>query len=574
MFNKHCKFALAAAGALSTMLLAGCIDDSYDLDNIDTTMQFEINDLTLPLNLKPVQFDDMVDLTSEECIEVVDGEYVLIKNGSFESEEINIRDIRSEAIDDGNEDFKQDVPAVLASIPPVPMMPYDYKFSYSYNNVDKYIKSIVSGKVDLTLSINFNTHYNDRNRTPFPCEFHNLGLKLPKGFYGKMSTGEVIDEKSSNEVVIESARTDNNGKLTISFHVTSFDFKATGATLEGQHFNLSTALGITGGTFQALDGNGDAGTIAVDFAISSLEVQTFTGRVYYVVEDLDPEDIQLNDLPDVLTDKETNVSLKNPQLYVKLSNPLANFDVTGSTGITIAQIRSGVDNPVTAQLATPLVIDAMQGQQSFCLSPVEPKKFITDFEGSKWDEMTNLGNIVSGAGLPEGLKINFIEPKMDETDVEDFHLGQNLGTVHGDYKFFAPLDLGNGSHIYYEDEASGWGLGGGDEKMEISKLSLNADVVSSLPVAVTLKATPIDEDGLVIPDVTMSTVDIPAFGKCPIEILMTGKILNLDGMKYTLTVKAGQDASVLRPTQSLTLNNLKIRVSGKYIVDEDDDDTF
>ncbi len=571
MLNKHCKFALAAAGALSTMLLTGCFDDSYDLDNIDTTMQFEINDLTLPLNLKPVQFDDMVDLTSEECIEVVDGEYVLIKNGSFESEEINIRKIHSEAIDDGNDDFEQHIASVIPGVA-VPFNPYDYRFSYTYNNVDKYIKSIVSGKVDLTLSMNFETLYD--NGTPFACEFNNLVLKLPAGFYGTLSDGREIGPDSPNVITIGSATTDANGKLTISFHVTSFEFAKTGAILEGQLFNLSTSMGIQSGSFKAVDGNGNPGSITLDFKISELDVQTFTGRVYYLVENLDPEDVMLNDLPDVLTNENSDVSLENPQLYVALANPLSDYDVTASTDVKISQIRPEGAEIVTAQLAKPMVVGIQPGRQNFCLSPKKPGKYITDFENSTWAEMTNLGNIVSGKGLPEGLKINFIEPKMNETDVEDFHLGQNLGTVHGDYKFFAPLDLGNGSHIYYEDEASGWGLGGGDEKMEISKLSLNADVVSSLPVAVTLKATPIDENGLVIPDVTMSTVDIPAFGKCPIEILMTGKILNLDGMKYTLTVKAGQDASVLRPTQSLTLNNLKIRVSGKYIVDEDDDDTF
>lgn len=571
MLNKHCKFALATAGALSTMLFVGCTDDSYDLDNIDTTMQFEINDLTLPLNLAPIQFDDMVDLTDEECIDVVDGEYVLVKKGTFESEEINIRNIHSDAIDDGNDDYNQHIASVVPGIA-VPFLPYDYRFSYSYNNVDKYIKKIVSGKVDLTLSIHFDTRYDDGR--PFVCEFNDLVLSLPKGFYGTVSDGQVIGPDSSNEVSISSATTDANGQMTISYHVTSFDFAQTGATLNGQLFNLSTSMGIKAGTFRAVDGNGNAGSIALDFTISELDVRTFTGCVYYMVENLDPEDLMLNNLPDVLTDEKSDIRLKNPQLYVKLANPLADYDVEASTGITITQIRPEGSDIITAQLVKPLEISAQQGQQNFCLSPIEPGKFIADFEGSKWNEMTNLGNIVSGKGLPEGLKINFIDPQMNETDVTDFRLGQNLGTVHGDYTFFAPLDLSNGSHIYYEDEASGWGLGGGDEKMEISTLSLTADVVSNLPVAVTLSAKPIDENGLVITGVRMSTVDIPAFGKCPIEIRMDGTIIDLDGMKYTLTVKAGENTSALRPTQSLTLNNLKIRVSGKYIVDEEDDDEF
>lgn len=567
MLNKHCNYALAAAGAFSMMLFTGCIDESYDLRDIDTTMQFEVDNLTLPLNLAPIQFDDMVDLSDEECIEIIDGEYVLVKNGDFNSEEIHIRDIKSSAVK-GEQPSSQHMATVVSGVD-IPLATAKFPFSYTYNNVDKYIKKIVSGKVDLTLTVVLSTKYDDGKA--IECDLKNLVFELPAGFYGTTGNGDVIDADSGNEVSVASARTDANGEYKFNFHVTSFGFEATGAELDGQSFHLATDMTLKSGTLTSLNGNGNPGSISLDFNISDLEVSTFTGRVYYAVENLDPEDVELNDLPDVLRDKETKIRLKNPQLFVKLQNPLDNYGITASTGVIITQIRPADEEIERASLLRRLQVAPIAGFQNFCLSPINDVANIEGFENAQWNEMQNLGSIVYGNGLPEGLHIEFDSPMMDEADVVDFELGQDLGAIHGDYKFFAPLDLDNGSFIYYTDEATGWGLSSDSDELEIRHLSIEADAVSNLPVAMTLTATPIDVDGNLITDVKVTKVDIPAFGKERIEIKMEGTIRNLDGMRYVLTVKAGQDTEALKPTQSLTLNNLKVRVSGSYIVEEDND---
>ena len=164
---------------------------------------------------------------------------------------------------------------------------------------------------------------------------------------------------------------------------------------------------------------------------------------------------------------------------------------------------------------------------------------------------------------------------MDDAEVVDFKLDQDLGEIVGDYTLFAPLELASGSMIYYEDQATGWELGGdGDDEMAISKLSIEADVYSELPVSVTLRAKPTDSKGQVIPNVVINDVHIAPYSTQHIVISMEGDILDLDGMKYSLTIDAGQDTSSLQPDQSLMLSNLKVRVSGRYIVSDDDDDEY
>lgn len=572
MLKNHLKGAVALAGALTTMLLSGCKDDSLDLNDIDTTMKFEVNDLVLPLNLAPIQFDDMVDLADTEGIEIINGEYVLLKKGEFNSQEINIRDIRSDA----NLEFEQQSPVTFPMVAgiAVPVPEKDFPFSYSYDNVDKYIKQIVSGTVDVTLSYVINVK---EGNSPLACTFKNMKFELPKGFYGEVDGSIKIDENSSNIVTVPDASPNADGDYIFTFHVTSFNYKATGAQYEGAHFSLSTSFGFLGGEIEVEHAANV--TLSTHFSISPLEVKTFTGRVYYQVEGLDPEEVSLGDLPDVLTDPQTHLSLRNPQLYVSLTNPLAHDNITASTGLTISQVRPEGEDVNEAFIKNPeenganlFKIAAVEGVQNFCLSPSDPKdKIYSEFSGAKWIEMYNLGKIVDGKGLPQGLSINFINPQMDEADVVDFNLGQDLGVVHGDYTFFAPLELGSGSHIYYKEEATGWDLGGDDNELDIKKLAIKANCTSDLPVNVTITASPLNSKGEEIKNLEIKPVSVKAFASNnPIEIVMEGNIEDLDGMRYIITIDAGQDTSALKPTMSLKLDNLKVIVSGSMIIDEDE----
>lgn len=44
----------ATAAMASLMLLSACVDDSYDLSDIDTSMEVKVNDLVIPVNLGTV----------------------------------------------------------------------------------------------------------------------------------------------------------------------------------------------------------------------------------------------------------------------------------------------------------------------------------------------------------------------------------------------------------------------------------------------------------------------------------------------------------------------------------------
>ena len=196
MLKKHYFSVLAMTGALASAVLTGCVDDNYSLEDIDTTMKFQVNNLTLPLNLAPVKLADLVDLTSEECIDTINGEYVLIKEGEFTSDKMEIASIVAQPTADDQKNDEKVISPIVGGVA-VPLSEYVRQFTYDYNDVDDYIVAIESGKVDVTLNLTIDVKHD--NGQAIPGQFRNLKITLPSGFYGNVEAGsfsQVIDEKS------------------------------------------------------------------------------------------------------------------------------------------------------------------------------------------------------------------------------------------------------------------------------------------------------------------------------------------------------------------------------------------
>lgn len=583
----HNRLALiSVVGALGAVLLSGCVDNSYDLEDIDTTARVEVKDLTLPLNLTPVQLDDLVDLSSEECIEEINGEYVLIKSGTFSSDPITIEAIVANPTHVDPTPADQELPIFGGS--PVDINPYDYGFNYTHYGVDKYIVDMESAAVDFDMSVTISSK--DMSGNAVPAKYSDLSFRVPAGLYGYcVETGQKIDGPEDEPIIGFSGEyLANDGVFTFTYRVNRFNKAAAGAKFEtdpatgDRTFSYPGSISFLGGKVQANNGgdNNMSGLVEIKFNLNTLRVLRFDGTVFYELQDLNAEQVVLNDLPDVLT-QDANIILANPQIYLSVENPLADYGVQGSSGLTITPQRDGVDvDPQTiASMPTDLIIDAVAGTQNFCLTP-DPDKLTSFYDAfanpaPKKFRMDQLGSILAGNGLPESLNIEFDSPRMLERKVHDFALGTSHGAVTGIYTFYAPLQFDNNSHIIYNETQSGWEL---DSDLEISKLSIKARVVSDLPVKVVLIAKAIDKDKQIIPGVSTASAEIKP-GESDVVLEMTGAIRNLDGIEYTVKLLAEGDASVLKPTMSLNLSDLKVTVSGFYEStddgdDDDDDDVY
>ncbi|MDE6581811.1 MAG: hypothetical protein K2K47_04725 [Duncaniella sp.] len=81
-------YGLIAAASLG---FVGCIDDKYDLSDIDTNVRLEVKDLTLPINLDKIELKSIIsDPKDGDILQIVDGEYALLRDGDFKSSNLKV----------------------------------------------------------------------------------------------------------------------------------------------------------------------------------------------------------------------------------------------------------------------------------------------------------------------------------------------------------------------------------------------------------------------------------------------------------------------------------------------------
>ncbi len=278
MHTKHYFSILTMAGLLSSAALTGCVDQDYSLDDIDMEMQFQFNDLTLPLNLAPVKLSTFVDLSEQDNVEIVNGEYALVRTEEFSSSDIHIQAFLAQQSEVNQSKTTIDLPKVVPNVE-APLPGYVHQFNYDYNDVDKHIIDITSGTVDMNFSITISTQFKDGD--VLNAQFRDLKFVLPKGFYGTLSTGQTIGKNSSNIVSISSAKVDANGEFKFNFHLTAFDRTAAGGSMypDQNRFTLATSMGIESGYISYSHLPPGAAVISVDVEIFPLDFLTITGKI-------------------------------------------------------------------------------------------------------------------------------------------------------------------------------------------------------------------------------------------------------------------------------------------------------
>lgn len=567
---------VTALTAIASML-AGCVDDSYNFDNYDGTVQLEVKDLVLPLEIDPVTFESVLNIGSQDGIGYDEHDnYVLLKSGQFAStEEIRINPIvaqpspnvfESEDITIGG------VAGMQATLNTESVAKLE--FDVNYDQVDEYIRGIDSAEVECEITLSVTTDFN--------CTYNVLRFRVPEGMKGEVISS--YTPKVNNGVIEFSNITSRNF---------SFIYKVSEIVLKPENFEvfpsgpgifkLHDSIALTYVDVKA--NQTGTGNIRASFSVSDIDVKSVSGKLRYKLDDIENV-TSLTDLPDVLTEgSNTRIGLKNPQLYLKVNNPAAKYgDVRASAGLKIEQVRtSGWLTESTHQtgIAHDLIIKGVEGDQLFLLADQEPTEIYDAFTGVQWNpdyRIPNLGNIIYGDGLPQELKFTFTNPQLLESTVTKLPIGgEGIGKIAGDYSFYAPLDFTNGSQIVYTQRQTGWGVDV-DEDLQISTMEISAHVVSDIPVAVKFEAWPLemDEHDNVVTNkaVYVDGAEIGAKETKDVKIKLVGDIKHLEGMLYKVTLAAGANSSILNPGQKLTFSNLKVKVSGKYLMRDKGDDDY
>ncbi len=574
------SLAVIAAVALS---FSSCIDDDYDLSDIDTTAEFQVKDLVLPVNIDEIKLQSIIELPEGGQIKIVNDEYVFVQDGEYESSDVSIPQVYLDA---------PQVPSVVTTVDlsqsgvmPQSLFPSDFEFNYpigeqlsqfSYNTsaVSDFIVDMEKIGADFNIKIMFSIKgiddivdsYTLRN---FKLQIvPGLDLSLEEGSYdaktGILSLNDGKHYGSSLEFNMKISGVDINGAGI------DYDHNSHSIVFDGK-------VGIYSGEIVIVADDLKEGVnilnipktieLHTDFDFSRMLITTFTGRIKYQLDGLDIAPVSLSNIPDILSQEKTDITLVNPQIYLSLNNPVAKYNLSAQAGITITANRNNgqstehsLDNGYFTIAGTP-----KNDMNVFCLSPQKPQTYYEGYESALHVPYSSLATVLSGNGLPKSLTITLDDPIVPEQDVKDFALGQSLGIIKGSYMFYSPLELAPQSQIVYRSTEDGWN----DEDVDaitIKVLELSALITNELPLDIKITGYPVDVNGNKINNVDIEGVNVVAGAvDAPLTIRITGEITHLDGIAFEAVATQGQEAKALKPSEVIHLKNLRAKVSGNYI---------
>lgn len=569
---------------LAATMLTGCIDKDYDLSDIDTTTEIKVKDLVLPINMDPLQLSDVISIKDDSQLQEItlNGKtfYAVNQEGSFSSDPVAIASFTADPLPLRNSQLSF-VNPLGGGVAPGGEVVFGIRnavnntLSYNASGIDPSILSITNIQTEnFTIELVFELG----NTFAGTVAFKNLKLELPKGLsIADSSVGADYDPASGIYMIPSLPLTD--GKASVSITISGIDLQTNGIDIDSEShtFDFNSAINIDDAQLSIVMPQGTTLPAGVDMAVkynlSALTVKSISGLIKYELEGngLAISPVKLNDLPDFLAGEETNLVLANPQIYLSLNNPLGNDGLSYQSGLTLTAIR---DNEAARHFSLDNGFFSVgsdkgaNGPYNLCLSPKNPESVPSEYEaGLSHVLFSTLGEVVSGKGLPKEIEIELIDPMIPAQEVTAFELGRELPGLEGTWRFLAPLALTsngtNSSVIVYTDRKDGWN----DEDVDaitIETLVITATVDNDLPLSADIKGYPLTVDGKRIPDVEITGATVAAGEKNKeIEIKVSGIVKHLDGIEFTATVRPGND-DVLQPSQKLTLNKIRAKVSGHW----------
>lgn len=573
--KRFATFFSSISLAASAFLLAGCIDDNYDLSDIDTTVRVPVNDLVIPINIDAVQLKNIMDLSETSVIKVINGQYTVQYDGNFESSPIKIDPIvmgapnlpiRTSYISTaGAEQAFEQVGQVEL---PLPTTGVD--FSYSVAEVSTDIESIT--EVGTVFTIRMIIGIDQGNTLVNEVIFKNLKFQLPKGL--TMVSGDGQYDPTTGIYTVPDAKSTADIRREVDFSANAVDIAKAGVKFENHKLSYSDEVKIVSGDVLVkrenlkVDPKNLPSTILVynDFRMSEINVNWMSGRIHYAIENFQVPDVEITGLPGLLNQDNTNILLDNPQIYLNINNPVGIYGLTAKTGLAITPWRGDVASSTCRLNNGFFVIPATSAADDpikFCLAPADPKNYPAGYASPQFEPFSALSDVLAGNGLPQRLQINLENPEIPSQMVRRLPIGQIIGSVGGSYMLNAPLNLKAGSTIFYTDRVDGWSSEDLDA-VTITTLTVTARVNTDIPLKAVCTGYPIDKDGKQINNVTIEGAEINANAKDQvITIRITGEIHNLDGLVFTVRIDA-ENGETLNENMSISLTDIRPKVSGYY----------
>lgn len=587
---------MLAAGFLAVG--SGCTDSDFDLSNIDQTIGIGGDGLQLPTNsTENIVLDDLLDLNNSDFISIAEnGDYMFskqsddVKPSHPSIDEVLVKEAKV------NNNFKIEIPesslmqtrrksaghTKLSKTASVEGEASEFKYR---GNVPYEIRELISAKTASDINIDVNVTAELKKVIP---TFKTMTVTIPS--YLKLNIGKCSPsqpEYDAEKGIITFRNISSSAKINIKANISSLDFSTPPPTVvftpgvlgaDGSiDFDGAVLLGIT---FDEVNKEGNSLQnlyMSAKMTMGAIRVTEATGKFKPNLDLEDLGNVNINNVPDFLTDYDVTVNLYNPVIELTATSDI---DVAGvATATLIAEDERG--NEMAKVEIRGLNIKP-NGTTRLCIC-----KHKEGIDETKYDQVkvvSNLSDIVRK--IPHRINCKA------EVDADTYRKGTvKLGkkyTIDADVHMSAPLAFDEGAQIVYTDTIDGW-------NEDIDKFSfaegayieMTTEVENKMPAYLNVSAFAIDVNGKEIPqhrirvDVSNSVKASEDGEKAvvtPVTIKLRenekGALKTVDGIVFRVTAAAGEkDAQTIvgktinAYKHTLTARNIKVRLVGKIIAD-------
>lgn len=570
--------------AFASVSLSACVDNDYDLSDIDSTAEFQVKDLVLPINIDEIYLENIIDVNEGSQIQIIDNEYVFVQNGEYKSDEVSIPQVYFDA------PTVKPITTTVALAANIEASPTDISqaamelhypigeqispFTYETSTVSDFIVDMKRIGTDFNVNIKFSIDGLDDIVDSYTLR--NFKLQIAKGL--TLSSDKGTYDVTTGILTIDDSKYYGSA-LTFDIKISAIDINVAGVDFNHDKHTIvfDGNVGIYSGEVVVTDADLKDGanlltlpeniTLNTEFDFSRMMINSFSGRIKYQLQGLDIAPVYLTNIPDILSQDQTDITLVNPQIYLTLNNPVAKYNLSAQAGISITSQRNNGTSTVHSLDNGYFTIggNAQNNINTLCLSPLVPDKYYAGYESAIHVPYSSLATVLAGDGLPQSLTISLDNPIVPEQNVENFELGQSLGSIHGSYSFFSPLQLASDSKIVYTSTEDGWS----DEDIDditIKTMQIDALISNQLPLNISITGYPIDINGNKINNVNVEGVDVVAGAvDAPLCIKITGEVTHLDGIVFEATATPSENAQPLKPDETILLKNITVKISGNWI---------
>lgn len=566
--------------------VSSCIDKNYDLSDIDTTSQFKVKDLVVPLNIDVITLGDIFNVKENDNIQEVslNGNkfYAIHKSGTLHSDKFVIPSFTSPApnlLPDIINYHTGITSQTIGNRLTLPMtQPIENDLIYKAEGIDSSIVTLDDIYTDrLTFTILFNAL---NLPSGINASLDEISILLPKGLTLDSSDIDFIYNPSTGRLSIKSLPL-VNGEARLSISVNTVNLPANGCRISNQSFTFSSCLNIERANLivEPVSSNETIPSdirLQASYILSDMVVRALTGDIEYYFDGngIAIPSIDLSVLPDFIAGTGTNLILANPQVYLSVNNPLTALGLDWTSGFQVTAVRTAQPSKSYGLDYGHIGVDhskPLGERYNYRLSPDLEKDQIlipTGYENPEHVMFSGLREVLSGEGLPDQLDLKFVDPKIFRQHIDKLLLDTEFPALEGNWELIAPLALtnldDNRSQIIYSKTDKGWH----DTRlydMTIETLELTMKVDNDLPLEATLNGYPIDITGQQIGNVSIEGAVVPANAKDQeVKLYITGEVKKLDGITFTAFVYPDSDKP-LSSSQTLRLKEIKAKVSGYYI---------